>query len=201
LALGRELQSALAPSIAGPLPPDVIPQPAATRSSNWIKWVVAGLAVTLVFVIVGGTITAYLLKTRVSNNANSSESPSETVSQNRNTTAVASTAATKHDLRGTWTGTYGPLSNPAKLIIKNQKEKRFDGILQQGEFTVRFAGNYDANSLELSFQELEVLAGSGWSLGEDTGKLSADGTKMSGTGKDAIGGQFGISYQWSFARQ
>ena len=128
-------------------------------------------------------------------------SSNETVAQNRNTTPNTSTAATSHDLRGTWTGTHGPLNSPAKLIIKTQKGKGFDGVLQQGEVMVRFAGTYDANSLELSFKELEVLAGNGWSLGEGTGKLSADGTKMSGTGKDALGGQFGIFYQWSFTKQ
>ena len=86
-------------------------------------------------------------------------------------------------------------------MIKNHKEKNFDGILQQGEVRVAFAGNYDAKSLAVSIKELEVLAGSGWSLGEDVGKLSADGKHMSGTGKDAIGGQFGLTYQWSFSRQ
>ena len=35
--------------------------------------------------------------------------------------------------------------------------------------------------------QTEVLSGEGWSLGEDVGKLSADGKKISGTGKDPLG--------------
>lgn len=113
----------------------------------------------------------------------------------------ASTNSTEYDLRGTWTGTYGSLNRPATLVIENHNEKSFNGILQQEEVKVAVSGTYDAKSRELSIKELEVLAGSGWSLGEDVGKLSADGKNMSGTGKDAIGGQFGMSYQWSFSRQ
>jgi len=87
------------------------------------------------------------------------------------------------------------------LIIKNQKEKNFDGILEQGDARVAFVGTYDAGSLQVSIKELKVLAGGSWSLGEDVGKLSADGTMMAGTGKDAAGSQLGMSYQWSFSRQ
>ena len=37
-------------------------------------------------------------------------------------------------------------------------------------------------------------------LGEDEGKISSDGRTMSGTGQDALGGQFGMTYQWSFSK-
>jgi hypothetical protein len=50
-------------------------------------------------------------------------------------------------------------------------------------------------------KQLSVVTGNSWSLGEDAGHLSADGTRMSGTGKDAIGGSFGMSYQWTFSKQ
>jgi len=45
------------------------------------------------------------------------------------------------DLKGTWTGTYGPFSQPAKLVIKNQQEKKFDGVLEQGSIRVAFSGS------------------------------------------------------------
>ena len=50
-------------------------------------------------------------------------------------------------------------------------------------------------------KQTQVLSGEGWSLGEDTGRLSADGAKISGTGQDAMGGALGMSYEWSFTRK
>jgi hypothetical protein len=49
--------------------------------------------------------------------------------------------------------------------------------------------------------QTKVLSGEGWDLGEDVGKLSADGKKISGTGKDPLGASLGITYQWSFTRK
>jgi len=53
----------------------------------------------------------------------------------------------------------------------------------------------------VTIKETRVLSGSGWSLGENTGELSADGRTMSGTGGDAMSAQLGLSYSWSFTRQ
>lgn len=50
-------------------------------------------------------------------------------------------------------------------------------------------------------KQTELLSGEGWSLGEDMGKLSDDGKEISGTGKDALGGALGMSYEWSFSRK
>jgi hypothetical protein len=50
-------------------------------------------------------------------------------------------------------------------------------------------------------QQTEVLSGEGWNLGEDEGTVSADGKKMSGTGKDPLGESLGMTYQWSFTRK
>jgi hypothetical protein len=49
--------------------------------------------------------------------------------------------------------------------------------------------------------QTEVLSGEDWSLGEDVGTLSSDGKKLSGSGKDALGGSLGMSYQFSFTRK
>ena len=216
LALGRELQTGFADQSATnlrgvqaqfPGPPVAIRQPASASSSNWLKWAGAGLVMLLLLIVVGGGIAAYLFGVGISNNSNnsttsnSSASPSVTKAQTTTSPASTLTTATKQDLRGTWTGTYGPLNTPAKLIIKNQKNNAFDGTLQEEQVTVRFEGTYDPNSLEFSFKEVEVLRGSGWDLGDCKGKLSGDGTKLTGTGTDNIGAQFGISYQCSFTRQ
>ena len=207
-AFARELQPTLAVPVADSQPFEERHLPAkgvSATSSNWIKWTVGGLAVLLISLVFVGAIALYLFNVGNSNNSNNTanQKPIASAEQAETQTPLgdSSTNSAVHDLRGTWTGTHGPLNQPATLVIKNQNEKSFDGVLQQGEIKVAFSGVYDPKSLEVSIKELEVLAGSGWSLGEDVGKLSADGKKMSGTGKDAMGRQFGMSYQWSFSRQ
>ena len=87
-----------------------------------------------------------------------------------------------------------------KLVIKNQNGDDLDGTLEQSTIRVAFKGTYDAQSRTLTMTQTEVLSGEGWSLGEDIGKLSSDGKKLSGTGKDALGGSLGMSYEFSFTR-
>jgi serine/threonine-protein kinase len=211
LELRQELQGAFSPPVAASGQHQAITS-APPAKSSWMMWAAGGLALLFLLAVVGSTVTAYLYSARLaadsntSNNSNTDQSNNATRSVNAGVegddgSQQGSIAASVHDLRGTWTGTYGPLNQPARLIIKNQKENKFNGTLQQGEVTVTFSGTYDPNSLALSFKQLEVMAGNSWSLGEDMGKLSEDGRKMSGTGKDAIGGQLGISYQWSFSKQ
>ena len=110
-------------------------------------------------------------------------------------------ALSSEDLRGTWAGTYGPMGFATKLIIKNQDGNELDGVLEQGTIRVAFKGSYDPASRTLTMTQTEMLSGEGWSLGEDVGKLSSDGKKLSGTGKDALGGSLGISYEFSFTRK
>lgn len=216
LAFARELQGALPTFVADTEPAGEkhwIAKPATPTASNWIKWTAGGLAAFLFLIVAGGVIALYVYNLGTSSNSSSASNSSLLANQstpipgieaNETETSAAedvSTNSVVHDLRGTWTGSYGPLGMPATLMIKHHKEKSFDGVLEQGEVKVAFAGTYDAKSLELSIKELQVLAGNSWSLGEDVGKLSEDGTKMSGTGTDATGRQLGISYQWSFARK
>ena len=89
----------------------------------------------------------------------------------------------------------------AKLIIKNHNGNKLDGTLEQGPVLVAFSGTYDPGSKSLKMKQTEVLSGEGWSLGEDTGKVSDGGRKISGTGKDAMGGPLGFEYQWNFTRR
>lgn len=104
------------------------------------------------------------------------------------------------NLSGTWAGTYGPLNYATKLVIKNHNGKVLDGVLEQGTVRVAFNGTYDPSSRSVRLKQTEVLQGQDWSLGEDVGTLSADGKKLSGTGKDGVGGMLGISYNWTFRR-
>jgi tRNA A-37 threonylcarbamoyl transferase component Bud32 len=182
IAFDRELQHALtAPQTV------IVP----TRRSP-LKWllVAAGLFFALVFVIGAG----FAIKFGVDQlrTPPAASPPLRSVQ-----TAPASDA----DLRGTWTGTYGPMGNAATLIIKNHNGEKIDGMLEQGPWRVAFSGTYDARSRSLELKQTKVLSGQDWSLGEDSGKLSDDGKKISGTGKDALGGSLGFEYQWSFTRK
>jgi len=105
------------------------------------------------------------------------------------------------DLKGEWVGTYGPLGQQATLTIQESKGGRLSGILQQGGVRVAFVGSVDFSAGRVSIRETRVLSGSGWSLGENAGSISADGREMFGTGKDAAGAQLGMTYQWSFSRR
>jgi hypothetical protein len=105
------------------------------------------------------------------------------------------------DLTGKWIGTYGPTNGPATLLINEHKGDKLSGVLEQGGVRVAFAGSVDAASRKVTIKETRVLSGSNWSLGENTGELSADGRKMSGTGKDELGAQLGMSYEWSFTKR
>jgi serine/threonine protein kinase len=111
---------------------------------------------------------------------------------------VTTTSVTAADLRGTWTGKYGPLGQPATLVVKSQKGDRIEGTLEQGSILVAFDGTIRSGTINL--KQTKVIRGEGWSLGEDTGKVSDDGKSMSGTGKDATGELLGMSYNWSFTR-
>jgi hypothetical protein len=85
-------------------------------------------------------------------------------------------------------------------VIKNQNGNSFDGELQQGTIRVAFKGTYDSASRTLTMSQTKVLSGEGWDLGEDVGKVSDDGKKISGTGKDPLGESLGITYQWTFTK-
>lgn len=190
ITFGRELQSALTGSVS--YQPISVSAP---RHSPW-KWIVvaSGLLFVLIFVIGAGFAIKFGLdqiKTPPANSppVTSTPQPVETV------------ASSDVDLKGTWNGTYGPLGYATRLIIKNHNGDKLDGTLEQGTIRVAFDGTYDAESRTLTMKQTEVLSGEGWSLGEDEGKLSADGKKISGTGKDPLGASLGMTYQWSFTRK
>ena len=188
IAFGRDLQNALR----------AIPASFATpKRHNVLKWalIASGLFFALIVVIVAAFAIKFGIDQTVNKNSGPAV-PSPSPSPSRQVVA-----ASPEDLKGTWAGTYGPLGYATKLTIKTHDGNSLDGLLEQGTIRVAFKGTYDSGSRTITMMQTEVLSGEGWSLGEDVGKLSADGKRISGTGKDAMGASLGITYQWSFMRK
>lgn len=202
LELRRELQKALEPSAQASVPALTVPERKGTY--GWVTWLAVGSGVVLLLVLISGLAGIYIYTSRVSEPAirETTEKRSDdsriVVDQKGDAQVVKGSGIS--DLRGIWTGAFGPLGLPANLTITNHKGRDFDGVLEQGGVRVEVQGSVDTKTRELRMKETRVLSGGSWSLGENSGKISADGDQMSGTGQDAIGGQFGISYQWSFSR-
>ena len=195
ITLGRELQEALT------APAGYRPVHATSSSRSPLKWiaVAAGLFVALLLVVGVGIAIKFGLD-RISGSRD--RIVSETTNQNSTPVNSAEEVPTSAvDLKGTWAGTYGPLGYASKLVINRHNGETIAGVLEQGTIRVAFKGTYDAGSRTLKMTQTELLGGADWSLGEDVGKVSADGKEMNGTGQDALGGSLGISYQWSFRRK
>lgn len=200
IAFDRDLQKAL-------IAPATYQPPASTRSP--LKWVALAsvLLVSLILVIGVGIAIKFgvdRVKSSRDDIVNQSVDVNQNQNQNQNSVPRESpvvVASSPVDLRGTWAGTYGPAGFATKLVIKNHDGNSLDGMLEQGTIRVAFRGTYDSRSRTLTMLQTEVKSGEGWSLGEDVGKVSADGKKISGTGKDAIGATLGMTYQWSFSRK
>lgn len=199
--------------------PVYVPESPQPRSgSNWVKWAAALAALLAIAGVVGaglaikyGGVDITSLTSANSNNKSNNDNQS---AQNRSSNAAtpeaqsqASPVSSKSpateaaiNLLGTWSGTYGPYSQPAKLTIRSQLGKKFDGVLEQGTILVAFSGSLEASVVKM--KQSRVLKGgeSEWALGEDVGTVSANGKKLSGTGKDPVGGIVGMSYEWSFSR-
>ena len=192
IAFGRDLQKALT------APASYQPAASVTTRRSPLRWIIAaaGMFVALIAIVGVGIAIQFGV-----NRMQASRSVAENVNRvvNQNTPPVL--AATSEDLRGDWAGAYGPLGSATKLTIKNQNGNSFDGVLEQGTIRVAFKGTYDSQSRSLTMKQTQVLSGEGWDLGEDVGKLSEDGKKITGTGKDPLGESLGITYQFSFIRK
>ncbi len=177
-ALGRQLQDTVTQKI--------YQSPVVTRRISPLKWLLAAA------LVLAGLVITVAIGIFVGFGWNG-------IPTNNNTPTVVSTST--EDLRGTWAGTYGPSGVASKLTINHHVGNNLDGVLEQGAFRVAFRGTYDPETRTLTMTQTEVLSGEGWSLGEDIGKLSTDGKKLSGTGKDALGGSLNIIYLWTFTRE
>jgi serine/threonine protein kinase len=187
IAFGRDLQKALTAPVSY--------QPAAlvTTRRSPLRWIIAAAGVFVALIaIVGVGIAIQFGVNRMQKSRDVAVNVNRTVTQ---------TNITPVDLRGDWWGTYGPLGTATKLTIKNHDGNNFEGVLEQGTIRVALKGTYDSQSRALTMNQTKVLSGEGWDLGEDVGKLSDDGKKISGTGKDPLGESLGITYQFSFTRK
>ena len=229
IALSRELHAAFT-TPATPDPSASTPEPASPRSvpatlpqwttpreqkSNRAKWLVAGLLTLLIGAVITATAILYQSRTEIADhNSNTKNSPDRNSSHVPNTTSNGNTGAVPdtgsenaspatggQDLRGTWIGTYGLFNRPATLSIQQHNGSSWSGVLEQGEFRIALIGNVDASSRQVTFKETRVLSGNGWSLGRNSGELSPDARKMSGTGNDTVGEQLGVAYEWSFSKR
>jgi len=216
IVLSQELQRAL----AGYKKVDITPEHASGQTSapalpqksksQPTKWFILGAGVFLIaLLLVGVGIGIKFGIDRLTNRDDSARTHSQasqtapTTNSDAQSTTTGNSDATSSktivaDLRGTWTGTYGPIGSKATLVIKNHSGKTFDGVLEQGPIHVAFEGTIQGTSLTM--KQTKILSGEGWNLGEDTGTISSDGKRMSGTGKDEFGGAFGLTYQWTFSR-
>ena len=194
VVLGRELKAAASGQAVQTV------SPARSISKWWIVVPVAvfGLVALLITVIALNFVAGRMRASRDAAVNINAAAPQPVNPSPAPVQAPPSDAPT--NLKGTWAGIYGPAGNVTKLIIKNQKDNELEGVLEQGATRVAFKGTFDPRSRAVRLSQTEVLSGEDWSLGEDVGTLSADGKKLSGTGKDAIGGAMGISYNWTFER-
>ena len=146
IALGRELQNALTAPAIGFQPATV----AAPSRRSPLKWLIARLRTVrwshcdnrsgLCDQVWDGPVQVATRHLATGHNPNDHFIAS--IGGNSSTSDV--------DLRGTWTGTYGPMGVAAKLIIKNHNGDKLDGMLEQGTVRVAFSGTYDAGSKSLT---------------------------------------------------
>jgi serine/threonine protein kinase len=187
IAFGRDLRAPVSAPVAQAKP--------AGSSRKWLLLVPAAIVAVVLVIAVAIGLKFGIDSLQASRTVNENVSPPPVTSP-----SIAATNETNVNLKGTWAGTYGPLGYATKLIINNHNGKELVGVLEQGTVRVAFKGTYDPSSRSVRLKQTEVLQGEDWSLGEDVGTLSADGKMLSGTGKDAVGGMLGISYNWSFRR-
>lgn len=105
----------------------------------------------------------------------------------------------KIDITGTWTGTFA--NRDGILFINSQDGDSFSGILKNSKGAiVAVSGHINLDTRQISFQENRVIQaaseGPDWILGTDAGSLSADGKRLSGSGRDKAG----HAYTWTFAK-
>jgi hypothetical protein len=103
----------------------------------------------------------------------------------------------KIDVTGNWTGEFA--NRDAMLFINSQDGDSFSGTLRNSKgAVVAINGRINRDTRQISIQENRVVEdateGNPWILGSNIGSLSADGKRMSGSGKDKVG----HAYTWVF---
>jgi hypothetical protein len=208
-------QSPVAPS-QPPLQRDAWAQPQKPRGGGKAWLVVAGIA-ALLLLTVGIGVGIFLSRGSLSggNDANVSSNRNERSDYrpyngtgNTSSTPQPSPtpdvpAAEKLGLVGSWGGTQN--GGAATLTITSGDGNAFTGTKVQRTNQVSFVGTIDPATRRITIRETKLLKGtpydgkSGWSLASETGTLSADGRKISGTGTDEYKRK--TPYRWAYTKK
>lgn len=201
-------------------------QPQKSGSGGGKMWLVVGGIAAALLLVAGVGLGIVLSQgdwfgANESNNRSGNNSTRESSNYNRSGVATTSTpqptpqptpqatptpdvpVAEKLGLVGKWSGTQN--RRPATLTITSGEGNSFNGIKYQGENQVSFVGTIDPVTRRMTIRETKLLKGtpysngSGWSLASETGALSADGRKISGTGTDEYTRK--SPYTWSYTRK
>jgi hypothetical protein len=103
-----------------------------------------------------------------------------------------------HMLMGGWNGTWDHNDGDCTIEITRADGDQFSGVLTKDGAEIAFVGMLDRDTRTVSIQENEVInlgIYKEWSLGKNSGSISADGRTMSGTGYDKWG-----RYNWHVSR-
>jgi hypothetical protein len=191
------------------------------RSGSGTLWVVAGVAAVLLLAL--GIGAGIILsrgnlfgengsqdRSTVTNKNDSRGSDRSSVTTNPTpqptptpTPTPEVPAAEKLGLVGNWSG----LQNNAasSLTIVSGQGNAFSGTKVTGDYQISFVGSIDPATRRVTIKETRVLKGTpysngkGWSLGSETGTLSADGRKLTGKGNDQYNPK--TPYSWSYTRK
>ena len=198
-SIGTRIHSPGAPVKPGPIVPPRTQQPGVWK---WIVGIAGALALGGLLIAIGVALKFGIDRFRAGPDPTQQQVEKPIITTrteaNQNSDPETTTTATITDLRGTWTGTYGPLGSQATLTITNHKKDAFEGVLEQSGVKVAFKGTIQSNQVHM--KQLRIVSGADWNMGEDNGTVSSDGQRMSGTGEDELSKKLGITYQWSFSR-
>ena len=100
------------------------------------------------------------------------------------------------DLAGVWRGSWGHASDACTIEIRRVDGTRFHGTLWDQGAVISIEGYIDPAERRVQFMETKVVRlGPGmkeWSLGINSGTISADGRTLTGFGTDKWG-----TYEWN----
>lgn len=94
---------------------------------------------------------------------------------------------------GTWIGDDNRNPAPITLVIGQQNDNSFSGILSQKSYRVAFTGSIDGNTRRITIKDTRVISqnpqkdGGDWSLAETNGVISNDGGQIITVGDDKYG--------------
>ena len=193
-------------------------QPPQKSGSGKLWLAIAGIAALLllaagvgagIFLSRGDLLSGDNSKSESNNNdkgesrgSNTSSTPSSTPKPTPTPTPEVPVAE-RLGMVGKWSGSQN--SGPISLTLVAGEGNAFSGTKVQREYQISFVGTIDENTRRITINETKLLKGTpysngkGWSLGKETGKLSADGKRMSGTGTDQYTRK--TPYSWSYRKK